>query len=140
MRFLPPADPAMQKQPVFDSPDAYVQSITGWQRPRVDALRALALATPGLEERVKWGHLVYLSNGPALLIRAEPTRLLLGFWRGQRLHGFEPRLKAGGKFEMATLAFTAATPLERSVAEQLMRQAVLLNATLGDPTKAAPVR
>jgi len=52
---------------------------------------------------VKWGHLVYLSNGPVLLIRAEENRVLFGFWRGQRLSAIEPRLKRGGKYEMATL-------------------------------------
>jgi hypothetical protein len=38
----------------------------------------------GLEETVKWGHLDYFSNGPALLIRAEAERVLFGFWRGKR--------------------------------------------------------
>jgi hypothetical protein len=40
---------------------------------------------------------------PFLLIRAEERRVLFGFWRGQRLRGIEPRLKPGGKYEMATL-------------------------------------
>ena len=31
------------------------------------------------------GALVYFSNGPVLLIRAEDERVLFGFWRGQRL-------------------------------------------------------
>ena len=54
-----------------------------------------ALATPGrlaavlsaaeFDEVIKWGHLVYFSNGPVLLIRAEANRVLFGFWRGQRL-------------------------------------------------------
>jgi hypothetical protein len=131
----------MHKQPVFASPDAYVQSIAGWQRPSVEALRALALATPGLAERMKWGHLVYLSPGgdsqcPALLIRAEATRLLFGFWRGQRLRHIEPRLKPGGKFEMATLTLLEATPLERGVAQALLKEAVRLNLQLGDPTRS----
>ena len=56
-----------------------------------------------LEEAVKWGHLVYAANGPVLLIRAEDERVLFGFWRGQRLREIEPRLKPGGKYEMATL-------------------------------------
>ena len=44
---------------------------------------------------MKWGHLVYLSNGPVLLIRAEEKRVLFGFWRGKRLREIAPRLKAG---------------------------------------------
>ena len=32
----------------------------------------------------------------------EDERVLFGFWRGQRLREIEPRLKPGGKYEMAT--------------------------------------
>jgi hypothetical protein len=38
-----------------------------------------------------------------LLIRAEDARVLFGFWRGKLLRAIEPRLKPGGKYEMATL-------------------------------------
>ena len=77
----------------------------------------------------------YLANGPALLIRAEPTRVLLGFWRGQRLRAIEPRLKPGGKYEMATLELDAATQVDPATVERLVKKAVSLNKTLGDPTK-----
>ena len=66
-------------------------------------LRAAVAKEKALEERIKWGHLVYFANGPVLLIRAEESRVLFGFWRGQRLREIEPRLKPGGKYEMATL-------------------------------------
>lgn len=58
-----------------------------------------------------WGHLVYLHGGPVLLIRAEMTRVLFGVWRGARLRELEPRLEAGGKYEMATMTLTADTRL-----------------------------
>jgi hypothetical protein len=75
-------------------------------------LRALALASvEALDEKIKWGHLVYFSNGPAFLIRAEDHRVLFGFWRGKRLRAIEPRLKPGGKFEMATLVLDATTTI-----------------------------
>ena len=85
------------------SPDAYVEALDGWRRKIVTALRSVVRAAPALDEVVKWGHLVYLANGPVLLIRAEESRVLFGFWRGQRLTAIEPRLKPGGKYEMATL-------------------------------------
>src|SRR6476469_7137840 len=85
------------------SPDAYVDSLCGWQRVTVQRLRAAVVASANLDEVIKWGNLVYLSNGPVLLIRAEEHRVLFGFWRGQRLRDIEPRLKPGGKYEMATL-------------------------------------
>ena len=88
----------MQKVPPPASPDAYVAGMAGWQADLVTRLRTAALSVGGLDEVIKWGHLVYLSNGPALLIRAEGQRVLLGYWRGQRLQDIEPRLKSGGQF------------------------------------------
>jgi hypothetical protein len=93
-------------------------------------------SAPRLRKRVvKWGHLVYFSNGPVLLIRAEQRRVLFGFWRGKSLRSIEPRLKPSGKYEMATLVLIDQTPLERSTVVELVRKAVALNAALGGPTK-----
>ena len=78
----------------------------------------------------------HLSNGPALLIRAEGQRVLLGFWRGQRLRELEPRLKPGGQYEMATLSLAEGETIAPAVVTALTRAAVDLNADLGDPTKA----
>jgi len=118
------------------NPDEYVECLGGWQRRHVEALRAAVFdAVPALEERLKWGHIVCFLNGPVLLIRAEPQRVLLGFWRGQRLLHVEPRLRGGGKYEMATLALTPDTPLARDTVLALAREAVALNRSLGDPTR-----
>jgi hypothetical protein len=116
------------------NPDAYLASLSGWQQRYVRALRDAVLDSAALREQIKWGHLVYFSNGPVLLIRAEEKRVLLGFWRGQRLRGTEPRLKPGGKYEMATLALTEGTALERATVAALVREAIAFNAALGDPT------
>lgn len=124
----------MQKTIPAASPDAHVASLDGWRRQYVQALRAAVLETGGLREVIKWGHLVYFSNGPALLIRAEEQRVLFGFWRGQRLRAIEPRLKPGGKYEMATLVLVEGTPLDRATVLALVDQAVALNASLGNPT------
>lgn len=128
----------MKKTVAAASPDAYLDSLAGWQGRQAQALRAAVLeAVPSLAETIKWGHLVYHANGPVLLIRAEEHRVLFGFWRGQRLRGVEPRLKPGGQYEMATLALQEDTPLERTTVQQLARGAVALNAALGDPTRVS---
>lgn len=123
----------MKKMPLAPNPQAYLESLSGWQRSYVEALRAAVLESAPLEERVKWGHLVYFSNGPVLLIRAEEQRVLFGFWRGQRLRGIEARLKPGGKYEMATMELHENTPFERAIAQDLVKSAVALNAALGNP-------
>lgn len=128
---------AMMKTKPAASPDAYVAGLDGWQRDCVTNLRASVRAAATLEEVVKWGHLVYLSNGPVLLIRAEAQRVLFGFWRGQRLRAIAPALEPGGKYEMATLELHEGDTLGATTARRLTKQAVALNRTLGDPTRDA---
>lgn len=119
------------------TPDIYVNALRGWRRDCVETLRAAVQSAATLDEAIKWGHLVYFARGPVLLIRAEEERVLFGFWRGQRLRLIEPRLKPGGKFEMATLEITRGTTVDAFTARRLAAKAVALNKTLGDPTKTA---
>ena len=127
----------MQKSLPAESPDAYVNALAGWRLELVATLRA-AVRSAGLQdERIKWGHLVYFSPGPVLLIRAEEARVLFGFWRGKRLRGIEPGLRPGGKFEMATLELREGMSLDPARARRLAREAAQLNETLGDPTARA---
>lgn len=119
------------------NPDAYVAALDGWRRACVQELRAAVRAASVLEEVVKWGHLVYLANGPVLLIRAEGKRVLLGFWRGQRLRSIEPRLRPGGKYEMASLELREGAIVDPETVRRLVADAVSLNAAQGNPTLAA---
>lgn len=121
--------------PLPASPDEYVQSISGWQRERVDMLRAIAAKVGDADETVKWGHLVYVANGPAFLIRAEETRVLFGFWRGKRMLDIEPRMTGTGKYELKTLSLREDTSIEPAVAERLIREAISLNLTIGNPAE-----
>jgi hypothetical protein len=127
----------MKKTTPAASPDAYVSALRGWRRDCVETLRTAVQAAATLDEVIKWGHLVYFARGPVLLIRAEEERVLFAFWRGQRLRLIEPRLKPGGKFEMATLEITKDVTIDAFTARRLAARAVALNKTLGDPTKVA---
>jgi hypothetical protein len=120
--------------PAAADPDSYVAALTGWQRGTVEELRAAVRGAAPLEERIKWTHLVYFTDGPVLLIRAEAGRVLLGFWRGKRLRALEPRLKASGKYEMATIVLRPGDNVPAETVTALVREAVRLNAELGDPT------
>ncbi len=130
----------MRKSAPAANPDAYVAALRGWQRDVVTSLRGAVLKARGLDEVVKWGHLVYLSNGPVCLIRAEQTHVLFGFWRGKLLQAVEPRLKPGGKYEMATIDIREGISVSHAIASKLVRQAVELNAKLGNPAVPAAVK
>jgi hypothetical protein len=127
----------MKKMVPAADPDAYVDALDGWRRALVEELRATVRGASALQEVVKWGHLVYLANGPVMLIRAEEERVLLGFWRGQRLRDVEPRLKPGGKYEMASLELREGTTVDPETVRRLTRDAVALNEDQGSPTLAA---
>jgi len=127
----------MRKGTPAASPDAYVMTLEGWRRARVEELRAAVLDAAPLDEVIKWGHLVYFSNGPVLLIRAQEERVLFGFWRGKRLRDIEPRLKPGGKYEMASLALVEGETLDPETVRRLTQEAVALNVRDGDPTDDA---
>lgn len=124
---------AMGMGPVADSPDAYVAALSGWQRERAEMMRAVILATAPFEEVIKWTNLVFMANGPCILIRAEGHRVLLGFWRGKRLRALEPRIKASGKYELGNLVMTDATEVTPETVERLAAEAFRLNAELGNP-------
>jgi hypothetical protein len=124
----------MKKSSPAASPAEYVSTLSGWQRTCVESLRAIVTDLPKLDERIKWRHLVYTFNGPVLLIRAEERRVLFGFWRGKRLREIEKRLKPGGKYEMATIELHDGDELEPAVVRRLVKKAVALNESLGDPT------
>lgn len=127
----------MKKSIAAASPGAYVAALRGWQRPLVESLRRSTLAAGKLDERIKWGHLVYYSNGPVLLIRAEEKRVLFGFWRGKRLRDLEERLKPGGKYELATMVLLEGDRISPKQIKHLVRTAIDLNHSIGDPTAAS---
>ncbi|MUV13387.1 DUF1801 domain-containing protein [Noviluteimonas gilva] len=125
---------AMKKSIPAASPDAYLAALDGWRKPLVERLRKATLSAGALEERIKWGHLVYFHNGPVLLIRAEDERVLFGFWRGKRLRDLDDRLKGNGKYELATIELREGDALTATKAKQMVVAAIALNDTLGDPT------
>jgi len=124
----------MKKAVPAESPDAYVAALAGWRRTLVDSLRKAAHAAGARDERIKWGHLVFFSDGPVLLIRAEDERVLFGFWRGKRLRALDERLKGNGKYELATIELREDDSISAAQAKQLVTAAIELNRTLGDPT------
>lgn len=130
----------MMKSPEVSRPDDYAAAFDGWRRKLVEELRGIVRGVRGSNEEIKWGHLVFFANGPMLLIRAEERRVLFGFWRGRRLREIEPRLKPGGKYEMATLELREDDAINPKAVRRLVVQAIALNKKLGDPTAISKKR
>jgi hypothetical protein len=120
--------------PAAASPDAYIEALSGWQRERCEMLRAAVLRAAAFDETIKWTNLVFLANGPCILIRAEEHRVLLGFWRGKRLREIEPRIKASGKYELGNLVMTEGKTVDPATVERLAAEAYRLNFELGNPS------
>jgi hypothetical protein len=125
----------MATGPSPSSPQEWLASLGAWQRPLVDAMRAAILSAATFSETVKWRNLVFVSDGPAVLIHAEDDRILLGLWRGKRLRDREPLLKASGKYELANWTFRPGDEIDPARIAALAHAAAALNAELGDPTR-----
>lgn len=123
--------------PAAESPDAYIAALTGWQLDQCRMMRAVITAAAPFEETIKWTNLVFMANGPCILIRAEAHRVLLGFWRGKRLRDLDPRIKASGKYELGNLVMTEATGVTADQVARLAAEAFRLNAELGNPAARA---
>jgi hypothetical protein len=125
---------AMMKGVAAANPDAYVKALSGWQRERVEMLRDAVNAGGDFQEAIKWTNLVFILNGPCIVIRAEEERVLLALFRGKRLTQFDPRIKPSGKFELANLVMVKETEVDPAMISQLAAAAAALNLEYGDPT------
>lgn len=114
--------------------EAWFADAADWQKPIISTLRGAIASAADFEQMIKYGNLFFLHRGPAVLIRHEPERLLLGFFRGKRLRDMEPRLKLGGKYELANLVLREGDTIEATTVAGLAAKAALLNDELGDPT------
>lgn len=124
----------MIKGTAAENPDAYVEALSGWQRNYVEMLRAAFHAGGDFSETIKWTNLLFVSNGPCIVVRAEETRVIIAFFRGKRLVHLDPRIKPSGKFELANFIVKADPGLDPAVVTQWAREAAALNAELGSPT------
>src|SRR5687767_6557975 len=116
------------------SPDALVAELNGWRADLVEMLRSAVNAGAQFDETIKWGNLVFLHNGPCVLIHIEVERVVLGFWRGKRLRGTEAPIKASGKYELGNVVFREGDGIEPLTVTNLAHEAARLNDELGDPT------
>ena len=111
--------------------DAYVAGLAPAQRALFVRLRELVrAAAPEADETFKWAEPVYELNGPFAWIKAHREHVTLGFWRGAEL-GLE-----GSGSKMGHVKVRRADDVDEARLNRLVKAAVKLNQTKGDPTKA----
>ncbi len=126
---------AMMKGISAETPDAYVDALSGWQKPLVEMIRAAIHEGGEFQESIKWTNMLFSSIGPCIVIRAEQHRVIMAMFRGKRLAHLDPRIKPSGKFELANLIVKEGEGLEPELVTRIANAAATLNAEFGDPTK-----
>jgi hypothetical protein len=115
--------------------DDYVASIP----PPLDAVaaelrRVVQAAAPEAGESIKWGQPVYDAGGPFAALKAFSRHVTLTFWRGAALP--DPTGLLGGDGDrMRHARFSSLDDVREEPIADLVRAAMELNRTLGDPTK-----
>lgn len=114
---------------------SYLAALDAQQREIAEALRALILeAAPEATEAFKWAQPVYELGGPMCWIKAHKAHVTLGFWRGLQLPSAEGRIEGSGD-KMGHLKLRTTADIDKRGILQLVREAVQLNRTHGDPTR-----
>jgi hypothetical protein len=111
-------------------------ALPDWQRRLANELvESVMQAAPSLTQAIKWGQPVFESNGPVCYFKGHKNHLTFGFWRGAALMEIDDRLETSGE-KMAHMKFTEESKLVKSKIKKLVKAAVELNRTLGNPTKS----
>ena len=77
---------AMMKGAAAANPDAYVEALSGWQRPLVEMLRTAINADGCFSESIKWTNLLFSLNGPCIVLRAEEKGFYSHFFVAKGSH------------------------------------------------------
>jgi hypothetical protein len=113
----------------------YIATLDGWRAAVVQQLCALiAEAAPDSTGSIKWAQPVFEDHGPFCYVRAFTGHVNLGFWRGMDLPDAKGRLHGGGD-RMAHIKITGPEAVDVAAFTKLVKAAVQLNRSHGDPTK-----
>ena len=117
----------------YASPEDWFEDARDWQKPLIACLRSAILAAGEFEQQINWGNLFFRHAGLCILIRHENEGVLLGFMRGKRLVGIEPRIRPSGKYELGNIVLRVGDDIPVARVTELARVATRLNRELGDP-------
>lgn len=113
----------------------YIDGLDGWKSDVGKAVHEIVMAAaPEAKSSIKWAQPVYEANGPFSYFKAFKNSVNFGFWRGVDLDDPQGLLTGSGE-KMRHVKLTSVADVKADAFTALVRQAVQLNATKGDPTK-----
>ena len=114
--------------------DAYASKLAPWQQEVARAIGSLIEeAAPGAVGSIKWAQPVWEHGGPLMFLRGHKNHVTVGFWRGAELDDRGLPFEGDGD-RMKHLKIREGETVPQAIGA-LIREAVALNAKLGDPTK-----
>lgn len=115
------------------SVEDYIARLPEWQASLAkEIVHTVLSASSELVLMIKWAQPVFESNGPVCYIKGHKNHLTFGFWRGASLMELDDRLETSGE-KMAHIKFTNGMSLQTGTIKKLVKAAVELNTTLGNP-------
>jgi hypothetical protein len=113
----------------------YADGLDGW---RAEAVRRLAAIVreqaPAATGSIKWAQPVFESDGPFAYIKAFPSSVNFGFWRGAELDDPDGLL-AGEGDRMRHVRLGSVDDIREEAFGAFVRQAVQLNRERGNPAR-----
>lgn len=114
--------------------DEYIAAFDDW---RTDAMRRLREVVkegaPHSAVGIKWAQPVWEWNGPMIWMKAYPKHVNIGFWRGTELEDPKKVLTGDGE-RMRHIKLTSVEEIPADALRELVKQAVKLNTSKGNPT------
>jgi hypothetical protein len=114
--------------------DGYIAGLPAEQQEIAREVVALVgAAAPTAKLSIKWAQPVWESNGPFAYLKAFRNHVNFGFWRGFEVDT-DGLLESGGSV-MKHIKLRGVSDIDGPTLQAMVRRAVELNATKGDPTK-----
>ncbi len=114
--------------------DEYIAAFDDWRTDAMKRLREVVKeGAPHSAVGIKWAQPVWEWNGPMIWMKAYPKHVNIGFWRGTELEDPKKVLTGDGE-RMRHIKLTSVEEIPADALRELVKQAVKLNTSKGNPT------
>jgi hypothetical protein len=114
--------------------DEYIAAFDDWRTDAMKRLREVVKeGAPHSAVAIKWAQPVWEWNGPMIWMKAYPKHVDIGFWRGTEMDDPKKVLTGDGE-KMRHIKITSVDDIPADALRDLVRQAVQLNTSKGNPT------